>query len=187
MTWNLKIKKLEGYKKAKEKGEVDEDIIPLLDFINSLDFFVTLSSCSGRIAVVDLPNFGNKIECKFLGKWHKPVKLKDVLDSATKCKNLAWLIQYPPIIHIACKDLESAKKLIAIANNSGFKRSGIISLKNLVVEVSSLERIELPIAKNGKLLVDEDYLSLVIDLANEKLRRGKEKLKRFELMLRSEF
>jgi len=32
-----KRKKLEGYTLAKERGEVDEDIIPLLDLINSFD------------------------------------------------------------------------------------------------------------------------------------------------------
>ncbi len=187
MKWEFKERKLEGYRRAKERREIDEDIVDLLDFINSLDSFVTLSSCSGRIAVIDTPDFGNKVECKFLGKWHSEVEVEDVLNTAVRCEKLAWLIQYPPIIHIACRDLESAKRLIAIANNSGFRRSGIISLKNLVVEVSSLERIELPIALSGKLLVSKEYLELVVSLANEKLKRGKEKLKRFEIALKSEF
>ncbi len=179
MNWvEYKRKKLEGYTLAKERGEVDEDIIPLLDLINSFDCFVTTSSCSGRIGILDMPEFGDKVEAKFLGKWHDMVEFKDVLKAVRRGQRVVWLIMYPPIIHIACKDLSCAEELISIANKSGFRRSGIISLKNWVVEITSLERLELPVALNGEIILSESALKIMVDFANRKLAKSKEKLKR---------
>lgn len=183
MMWKLKDERLKDYEDDKNRGRVDEDIIDLLDLINSFPNYVTLSSCSGRIAVIDLDNFGDKTSARFLGKWHRNVSLDEVVNAAKRSEKVAWFIQYPPIIHVACKNLEDAKILLDVANNSGFRRSGIISLKNLIVEVASLERIELPIASKGDFLVDENYLAFVIDFANKKLEKGKEKLKKFHLTL----
>jgi tRNA wybutosine-synthesizing protein 3 len=188
MDWqSFKQKKLRGYRKAKLRGEVDRDIISLLDFINSMPDFVTLSSCSGRIALIDSPEFGDKKEAVFLGKWHEPAEVGEVKKAAMLGRRETWLIQYPPILHVSCRDMRSAEKLLVTANNSGFRRSGLISLKNLVVEISSLERIELPLALNGKIIVDDHYLGLTVDLANKKLLRGKERLKKLEENLRSNF
>ena len=179
MNWvEYKRKKLEGYNLAKERGEVDEDIIPLLDLINSFDCFVTTSSCSGRIGVLDMPEFGDKVEAKFLGKWHDTVEFEDVLKAVKRGQRVVWLIMYPPIIHIACKDLGCAERLISIANNYGFRRSGIISVKNWVVEITSLERLEVPVALNGEMILSENALRVMVDFANRKLARSKEKLKK---------
>ncbi len=171
--------KLREYRKAKSRGEVDEDIIPLLDLINSVPDFVTLSSCSGRIAVMDIPDFGDKRCAKFLGKWHGKVDVEDARKAIEAGCNTVWLIQFPPIIHVACSNLESARDLLKIANESGFRRSGVISIRKLVVEIASLERMELPVARNGKMIVSSEYLKFVVDLSNEKLAEGKRRLKRF--------
>jgi len=177
--------KLKIYQDAKNSGKVDEDIIELLDYINSLENFVTLSSCSGRIAVIDLAWPGKKNESEFLGKWHSPVEAEKVREAALRCEKTAWLIQYPPIIHIACRNIEFAKVIMRLANDAGFRRCGIISLNQNVVEVASLERIELPIAEKGVLMISDAYLSYVVGRANEKLIKGKEKLGRFYSRLRN--
>ncbi|MDK2795409.1 MAG: tRNA wybutosine-synthesizing protein 3 [Archaeoglobaceae archaeon] len=182
---NYKKEKIECYEKAKKEGKVDEDIIPLLDKINEKENYVTLSSCSGRIAVIDLNCFGDKKSSEFLGKWHNFAKFEEVLDCAFKCRRQGWLIQYPPILHVACKDLSSAKNLMVIANESGFRRSGIISLQNYVVEIASLERMELPVVVDGKMIVERDYLRIAVDIANEKLKKGKIKLRRLEEFITS--
>ncbi len=171
--------KLEGYTKAKERGEVDDDIIPLLDLINSFECFVTLSSCSGRIAVMDMPEFGNKVESRFLGKWHRCVGFGEVLEAVKSGRKTTWLIMFPPIIHVACRDLSSAEKLMKIANDSGLRRCGLISLKHNVVEINTLERLEAPVALNGKIVVGEDGLKIIVEFANRKLERSKEKLRKF--------
>jgi tRNA wybutosine-synthesizing protein 3 len=180
-------RKLEEYLNSREKGEIDRDILNLLDAINYHPQYVTLSSCSGRIAVLDIPEFGKKSEAEFLGKWHHEVEPDSIINAALMCSHTAWLIQYPPILHVACSDLEAASILLRIANNSGFRRSGIISPKNFVVEIASLERMELPIAEKGNLLVDLSYLDFVVELSNRKLREGKAKLKRFERKMEAIF
>ncbi len=177
--------KLKSYLEAKKRGEVDRDIEPVLDKINERSEFVTLSSCSGRIAVLDLERFGDKLSAKFLGKWHSCTSTHSVVDAAEKCSKTAWFILYPPIIHVACKDLASAAWIMKIANEAGFRRCGIISTKNFVVEIASLERLELPIGESGKVILPSDYIELIVNIANDKLRRGKEKLKRFEILLNS--
>jgi len=181
----FKKEKLEGYLEAKAEGNVDADIVDLLDLINEFDCFVTLSSCSGRIAVLDLKKPGDKVNSVFLGKWHEGVGAGEVKKAAMKSGNIAWLIQYPPIIHVACRSIEDAKALMKIANQAGFRRSGIISLNNFVVEIASLERIELPIAESYEMLIDDEYLEYVVKWANEKLFKGKEKLKRLQAVLES--
>ncbi|RLI80574.1 hypothetical protein DRP05_00015 [Archaeoglobales archaeon] len=184
---NFKNKKLKSYEIAKREKDVDEDIVPLLDLINSKDDFVTLSSCSGRIAVIDIPEFGDKINSEFLGKWHDEVYVDDIIKAAKKGKKTTWLITYPPIIHVACSNLDSAEKLMNIANNAGFRRSGLISLKKFVVEISSLERLELPIAMSGKMVLDDKTIRIMVDFANKKLLKGKEKLNRLEKLIKSNF
>jgi len=178
-------RRLEGYRVARERGEVDEDIIPLLDLINSFEEFVTLSSCSGRIAVMDMPEFGRKREAKFLGKWHSCVEYEDVLNALEGGVGEVWLIMFPPIIHVACRDLRSAEKLMRCANDAGMRRCGIISLKRYVIEMTTLERMEVPVKFHGKRLVDDGSLRIMVDIANRKLVRSKEKLKRlYERLLR---
>jgi len=181
----FKRRKLEGYLEAKERNEVDEDIIPLLDLINSFEDFVTLSSCSGRIAVMDMPEFGDKVEAVFLGKWHRCVSFDEVYEAIKRGRRTTWLIMFPPIIHVACRDLKSAEKLMAIANNAGLRRSGLISLKHNVVEINSPERLEAPVAIEGKMIIGKEGLEVMVEFANRKLKRSKDKLKRlYELLLR---
>lgn len=184
MWLDFKRRKLEGYIKAKERGEVDEDVIPLLDLINSFDCYVTLSSCSGRIAVMDMPEFGDKVESVFLGKWHRCVSFEEVFEAVGLGKQTTWLIMFPPIIHVACRDLESAERLMKIANDSGLRRSGLISLRHNVVEINTLERLEAPVAVKGRLVVGIEGLRVMVDFANKKLERSKDKLRRFYDSLR---
>ncbi|MEM3146584.1 MAG: hypothetical protein QXY94_03445 [Archaeoglobaceae archaeon] len=180
---DYKRRRLETLEKEIREGKIDEDILPLLEIINSFEPYVTLSSCSGRIAVIDLEEFGKKLNSKFLGKWHRFVSFEEVLESAKNCKRQGWFIQFPPIVHVACKNLCSAEKLLAIANAAGFRRSGVISFRNLVVEIASLERIETPIAIDGRVVVDESYLRTVVEIANLKLRKSKEKIERLIQLL----
>ncbi|RLI74274.1 hypothetical protein DRO97_06095 [Archaeoglobales archaeon] len=183
-TWKeFKKKKLKSYERAKKEKDVDEDIIPLLELINSKEEFVTLSSCSGRIAVIDIPEIGDKIDSKFLGKWHSEVGVDEIVKALRSGRKTTWLITYPPIIHVACSNLANAEKLMRIANNAGFRRSGIISLKKLIVEISSLERLELPVAINGEMILDAKTIEIIVDFANKKLSRGKEKLDRLKELI----
>lgn len=81
--------------------------------------------------------------------------------------------QEPCILHVACGDLKAAQKLVDLAREAGWKRSGIITTdKRFIVELMSTEKLELPIIdamRKEKLLVEEDYLNVLVKKANENL------------------
>ncbi len=172
--------KLRILEEARQRGEVDGDILPLLDAINSIPSYVTLSSCSGRVVVMDMPEFGRKLEAEFLGKWHHGVTAKEVIKAVERGRFTTWFMVHPPIIHVACKNLYFANEIMQAANRAGFKRCGLISIKNNVVEITSFERMEVPVAVEGKRLVDDSSLCVMAEIANRKLERAKEKLERLK-------
>lgn len=183
----FKEEKYRKYQKAKSDGKIDQDIISLLDVINSNDRFVTISSCSGRIGVLDTPKAGDKLNSKFLAKWHHHVDPQEVVEVVKKGRRTTWLIVNSPILHVACKDLQSAGELMDIANNNGFARSGMISLKKNIVEISSHERMETPTSSREVRLLEEELLKVVVSFANGKLSRSKEKLSNLERALKELF
>ncbi len=187
--YEKKEKIIKKYEKYKKEELIDKDIVFLLDKINSIGYFVTLSSCSGRIVLLDIPKFGDKKNAEFIFKSHEfvsPSKYKQIFDLIKTCQKECWFLTQPPIIHIMAKNLNYAKLLMNIAVESGFRESGIVSLKNYVVRIHSSERIETIIGINGKPLISEDYFYTLLDYSNEKLKRGKEKLKKlYELIEKS--
>jgi len=170
----------------------DEEIAGVLEKINSLEDFFTTSSCSGRIALICLPEIGAKREAKFIGKWHRPLTKEEVLE-AIKIKSSAgvsnkgevWLLSQSPILHVACRGLEKAKVLLKIAIESGFKYSSIKAISNskgngkVVVEIVSTERMDVPLGKDSVMFCSESYMDFILSKANFMLERGKEKLRRF--------
>ena len=89
--------------------------------------------------------------------------------------------QEPMILHVACKDLDSAKEIMKVAQNSGFKKVGIISLgKNIVVEINGTEKMEFPILNGKNILVDEAFLKLIVKESNSRMKRNWLKIKKFE-------
>ena len=92
--------------------------------------------------------------------------------------------QDPCILHVICKDIDSAKVLYDTAKNVGWKRSGIISLgKNIVVEINSTDKLEFPLVRNGKLLVDDEFLEVIVSEVNRKLDKSWEKIEKLEKSL----
>ncbi len=174
------LKKLEM---AKKENLVDKDMIPLLDIINSYEEYYTSSSCFGRIVLLEIPKIGDKINAKFLGKWHRKIKKKELLDSIEKSyAGQLWFLVQPPIIHIFSKDIDSGDKLVKKAISCGFKNSGFRSVKrNIVIEVTSTERIDVPLGKDGKFFFNKDYLDILVSLANKEFERFSKKFERLKM------
>ena len=164
-------------------GEWDGKIKDLCEKINSLEDYYTTSSCSGRVVLVrdeerkgpgvfefvshDLVNFGDFI-----------LKVEEMKKDDYKFK------QEPFILHVACRDLECAEKLLGIANESGLRRAGIIALgKNIVVELNGSEKLEFPLVRKGNLLVLEDFLKLVLEKSNENLKKSWEKIEKLKRLV----
>jgi tRNA(Phe) wybutosine-synthesizing methylase Tyw3 len=89
---------------------------------------------------------------------------------------------------VRCKDIRSALSLRNRAVKSGLKYSTLKSLTlnskdepvKIVVEILSSENIHVPIAQEGRLYPNEDYLDFIVKNANLALRRAQEKLDRFQ-------
>jgi len=116
---------LEQKRRALERLRIrgaDDEVEGIIEKLNGFESFFTTSSCSGRIALISVPEIGAKREADFFGKWHRPVKLTEVLEAMNSAeKGEIWLISQSPILHVSCRRLESAKVLLQIAMESGFK------------------------------------------------------------------
>jgi tRNA wybutosine-synthesizing protein 3 len=165
--------------------KVDEGILPILTLINGMDGFYTSSSCAGRIVLLEIPHIGDKRGAKFLGIWHRTVQPREIsqaLSSATE--GLLWLLAQAPILHIGVQTLTLADLMIKTAVSCGFKNSAMKSTgKKIVVEVCSTERLDAPVGKDGQLFCDQNYLFLLVDIANEVIERSRKKLVKFEKKL----
>ena len=110
--------------------------------------------------------------------------------SITKSKKLpkddVWFRVEPVILHVACKNINNAKKLLNLARNIGFRRSGIISVgKNrIIMELIGTEKIDAIAGKNGKLLIDENYFKILIKEGNKKLEKTWEKINKLHRELK---
>lgn len=154
-------------------GEWDDKIKKLCDKINSKENLYTTSSCSGRIIIMfDKEDKENGL---FINVWHDKLKfdqLKKAIIKIPEAENVKFKSE-PAIVHIACKNIEDALELLKISKNAGWKRASIISLgNNIVVEIAGTEKIEFPLIDNGKILVDDEFLKIVLEKANEKLMKG---------------
>jgi tRNA wybutosine-synthesizing protein 3 len=163
---------------AEKVGDLDQDLKPLLDAINSLPDCYTTSSCSGRIVLFQ--NLGGKSLDKTVGKWHRKVQPDDVFRLIQPMDGVVNFIYEPPILHIMARTLEKAAVILILSREAGFKRTGIQSLRpeRILVEALSTERIDAPIMAAGKTLVSDEYLRFLIQQANAKYDGGQGKLQR---------
>ena len=178
---------LQKYQIAKKEKKVDEMIIPLLDKINGMESFFTTSSCAGRIVVLQLPQIGDKKNALFLGKWHRTIDENELLETMNDYESdQLWLLGQPPIFHIGCHSIETADQMVKLGISSGMKHSGIKSIQDqIIVELCSTERIDMPIGDNGVLLVDNTFLLFLLSKANKMINKAQHKLKRFEQNVQS--
>jgi tRNA wybutosine-synthesizing protein 3 len=179
---DAKEKALELLNKAKNEKQLDKGIENILDLINRSNYLFTSSSCAGRIALIELPELGDKKGAKFLGKWHRQIEYNEIKESSKKAKvGYIWFLAQSPIFHISVVTNIMADKLLKTAISCGFKNSGIKSIigKN-IVEICSTERLDTPIGKNGLLYCNEQYIHLLVDIANYIMIRANQKLNRLE-------
>ena len=82
-----------------------------------------------------------------------------------------------------CSGIDAAKRLLQLANESGFRNSGFTFGKagKVVLAIRSTHGLQVPLSdESGTLLVDEKYVQFVVDLANSKLDCNSEKIKKLE-------
>ena len=132
MNFEKEKKEFLAKKDKSKKGSIDIKIKRLVDKINSLPDFYTTSSCSGRILLLTIPRSNKKNEVEYLFCSHKKIKyneIKKILKSKKELKNDVWFTVQPVIIHVACNDIKITKKILNIARDIGFRRSGYRHIK----------------------------------------------------------
>ena len=174
------------------QGVVDTDMVPLLKLINSFDGCYTLSSCSGRVGLIELPELGDKKRAVFHGKWHQPPSFEMVAEAVQsyrrsgRSESYLYLLTQCPILHMNIDTRERAKELFALARNCGFKHSAFKSVAPpFLLEVLSTERVDIPLGRDGVVLAGEEELRFFVERCNVALTRGKKKLEKLQKELES--
>jgi len=164
-----------------KKGSIDKKIKKLVELINSLKDYYTTSSCSGRILLIKRPKSGKKCDVGFLFESHNNVSFEEI---KTCLKNIPeqdlWFRQESMILHVSCRTIKNAQKILDLSSLAGFKHSGIITTrKKIIVEIIGSEQFDTIIAKHGTLFVGDEYLRLLVNEANKKLEINSRKIKKF--------
>ncbi|MBD3252314.1 hypothetical protein GF386_01135 [Candidatus Pacearchaeota archaeon] len=161
-------------------GNWDLKIRSLCNKINRKRNYYTTSSCAGRIILMKYSD--KKEENIFLYRTHNRISFKE-LKKALKEINYKDLIEFQQtscILHVACRSLEDAQDIVDKAKFAGWKRSGIMSTrKRFMVELHSTESMSFPV-KQERILVDDYYLKLIVKIANSKLERIWNKIKKLK-------
>ncbi len=168
-------------------GYLDEDIEEvLLEIFKRRDSY-TVSSCSGRIVMVDcvLPWIRRNSTVVF--KKHKPISREEFLDLLSKpiLYNL-WVVITSPIIHVVTADLKEARRILVIGREAGFKHSGIISIRRdgIILELRSGVGLTQIVKAGSKILVDISNVDELVSMYNNVLTSGKERLEKLKELLR---
>jgi len=156
--------------------DADEGVRGLLEAINSHDCMYTTSSCAGRTVL--MADLGGKGVNYFREKWHSQVGVDEVLDCLDVSDGVLWLRYESPILHVICREIGCATKMLYSVRECGFKRSGIQSIKDerILVEVLSTERVDAPIMRDAKVLVDESYVGELVKECNSRHLRALAKI-----------
>jgi len=165
-------------------GAWDKKIVSLCNKLNRNKEYYTTSSCAGRIILIKSSE--TKEPNLFVFRTHEKTDFHELKSALVKAKKKGNVIfqQEPCILHVACKDLESSQTLVDKAKFAGWKRSGIMATrKRFICELMSTEHLELPIIKDKKILVDEDFLKILVEQANAKLERTWEKIRKLEALV----
>ena len=179
----IKQRHTKTLQKAIKEAKADAPIIPLLEFIASTKNFYTSSSCSGRIMLLGIPKNGTKKDSFFHSKWHRTIELEELLEALKKpSKGVLWLKAEPFILHIGTHSIDYANIVLESMKESGVKRGGIMlaQKEKVMLELIGTQTISLPIREENKMLVDEDYLKYVFEIANQKTKTNYEMLAKLE-------
>ncbi|XP_026535125.1 tRNA wybutosine-synthesizing protein 3 homolog isoform X2 [Notechis scutatus] len=150
---------------ASRKGSVDEPIEEIVRLLNSRETFCTTSSCSGRVVVLEQP----------------PAAPPAAFTALQKAAADAIFKFEPFVLHVQCQDLEDAQLLHTVSIEAGFRNSGItVSRKGkIMMAVRSTHCLEVPLTQKGRLMVSEEYVDFVIQVANQKMEENWKRINRF--------
>ncbi|KAL0234559.1 hypothetical protein PCE1_001595 [Barthelona sp. PCE] len=169
-------------------GGIDILIRPLCEAFNAMDDYVTLSSCSGRICLLHQTARNQKNQCEWPITTHELANHVDfavqyerlIYDDDTEYSNerLLTLRLEDIILHVACANIDLAKKLMNKFSQIGYKKQGIISVKNnrAVVELRGSNHYSMPLIIGNDQIVPIEAFESLIRLCNDRMTTGHTKL-----------
>jgi len=187
MPQNIFLKRKQDIFSKQDKSSrqhVDEKIAGLCEKINQKENYYTTSSCSGRVILIIESD--KKEHGLFVKIYHDLISFEQLKKDLKNIKNKKTISfkQEPCGLHVACRTLKDAQQFLDKAKFAGWKKSGIIaSNKRFVVECFSTEKLEFPIISNGKILVNDDFLKLIVKKSNENLRRSWNKIEKLRRLI----
>ncbi|MAH07627.1 hypothetical protein CMI38_05260 [Candidatus Pacearchaeota archaeon] len=160
-------------------GEVDSRIVGLCDVVNGRDDMFTTSSCSGRVVLIR--DSDKKESGLFLFRSHELISFEELKREIERVagevsSGMVMFKQEPCLLVVSCKDDGVMDWLFGIARNNGWKKSGVLGGKKRLVELMSSGSLEFPVAKDGRVLVDDSFLKVVVERANRNLVRSWERI-----------
>uniref|UniRef100_A0A1B6DQL1 tRNA wybutosine-synthesizing protein 3 homolog n=2 Tax=Clastoptera arizonana TaxID=38151 RepID=A0A1B6DQL1_9HEMI len=173
------------------KGSIDEPIKSLVSYINSLDDFVTTSSCSGRLVIINSEKGDASIKngCNWQFISHEKVTQSDILPVIMNQKlNLVFVFE-PFILHIQCNGEYAAKKMQDCAFAAGFRNSGVMlgAHEKFTVAVRGNQRMEVPLSDDSNLYISEEYLRFLVLQCNEKFQLNEKRTQQFFTEVKDKF
>jgi len=178
----IKERHTKTFEKALTEGKMDKEIIELCSFIAKTKNYYTLSSCSGRIILLERRG-DKKMENFFHRRWHRTITKEELLEGLSeKVKGELWFKVDPFILHVGCEDLEHATKILNAMKEAGVKRGGITLTKKgkFLLELIGTERLEVPLKLNGKEIFTEEQLNFLFEKVNPLLEKNFSRLKKLE-------
>ncbi|CAN9502853.1 unnamed protein product [Ophioblennius macclurei] len=169
---------------ASRKGRVDEEAQHVLTLINACDRFFTTSCCSGRIVLIDGVSDSTDVQkqnCMWLFVSHQKCTVDELTSGLARSEGDALLKFEPFVLHVQCRELEDAQLIHSAAVNSGFRNSGLTVGKTgkIIAAVRSTHGLEVPLCHKGKLLVSQDYIAFLVQIANQKMEENLRRIDRF--------
>lgn len=169
------------------KHSIDDYIVNLINRINNHNDYYTSSSCSGRTIVFSSSptvTSSTKSDCQWLYVTHEQADLSAILnclEQRPKDMDMISIKFEAFILHIICRTLESAKALLNIALECGYRNSGLVMSNQgkITLAIRSTHALEVPLVIEGQLCVDENYITKVVSIANEKMTANMAKIDKF--------
>lgn len=200
------------------KGSIDRLCIPIIELINKSPDMVTTSSCSGRISVFiegtksidgDVKVGGKGEGGKWLFVSHELDEVDNWFSRVTETEQIQWgmsahsmdiradgssrmiLYKYEPfILHVKCRDFETAARLYNVAMSCGFRESGIGS--NFIVAIRINIKLDVPIGyvsdTDGalNLICSPEYINVLDIMTKSKFNENSKKMEQLYAKIENE-
>ncbi len=194
-----RIRLIEGDRSR--KGSVDTAIVDLIEEMNRHPLMYTTSSCSGRVSLFEEDLMG----CvgRKGGEWiyvsHQEPEWNELYDAMQRWregdgtkregKDKRWNFRFEPfIVACECGTLETARMLVQIGREAGFRESGIVLGKDRIqATVRSAARTEIPVCEHGIMLMAESSWDVLLRIVREKFRKNGEKIDAFRHLFHTTF